>query len=51
MKISRDAFTYGKKFSFSSIKQAVEDAAMPSPYSYDGQIEGLQSEIILLREL
>jgi hypothetical protein len=51
MKISRDALAYGKTTRFNSISDAVEDAATPSHYSYDGQIEGLQSEIRELREL
>jgi hypothetical protein len=50
MKISREALAYGKTVEFSSIKEAIIDAATPN-WSDDGQLEGLQSEIKELREL
>lgn len=34
-----------------TIKEAIEDATTPDAYSYDGQLERLQSEIEKLREL
>ncbi len=50
MKISREALAYGKTVEFSSIKEAVIDAAIPN-WCDDDQLEGLQSEIKELREL
>lgn len=51
MKISRDALVYGKNIEFDSVKDAVEDALIPNGWSYDGQLEKLQSENEKLREL
>ena len=49
MRIRRDNY-YGQ-VEFGSVKEAVEDAATPNAYMYDGQLEGLKQEIELLREL
>ena len=49
MRIRRDNY-YGQ-VEFGSVKEAVEDAATPNAYMYDGQLEGLKQEIKLLREL
>lgn len=51
MKISRDALVYGKTIKFDSVKDAVEDALILNGWSYDGQLEKLQSENEKLREL
>lgn len=50
MKISRDALAYRKKINFRNVKSAVDDALTPNSYSYEGQLEKLQTEIGLLRD-
>ena len=51
MKISRNALVSGEKIEFPNVQDAVLDACILSPYSYDDQLEKLQRENELLQNV